>query len=171
MKSVKKDIVPNNTLSKELGIPTAGLSKTVNNSLSGSQKVEIIRAGLDVINSSSSLLTEIQKTKQAAIDAQARMRESDNKLFEKLAEFQKEIIRIEYEYEIESKKMDNDFKLKLGNPDLNEKVINSTIDSIRNLEVEIGKIQAKQGLDSPIVMALFNQLHELRLCFINKLSI
>ncbi|WP_367109149.1 hypothetical protein [uncultured Psychrobacter sp.] len=158
MKSVNKNRMPNNT-------PSAGSLKTVNNSLSGSQKVEIIRAGLDVINSGSSLLTEIQKTKQAAIDAQVRMKESDNKLFEKVAEFQKEVIEIERKYNIEFKKLDDDFKLKSRKLDLVEKMI----DKIDSLEVQITVYQNEQGLDSATVMILFDKLHEQKLAFMKDL--
>ena len=158
MKSVNKNRMPNN-------IPSAGSSKTVNNRLSGSQKVEIIKAGFDVINSSSSLLTEIQKTKQAAIEAQERTQASDNRLCEKIAEFQKEVIEIERKYDNEFKKLDDDFKLKSRKLDLVEKMI----DKIDSLEVQIRVYQNEQGLDSPSVMVLFDKLHEQKLAFMRDL--
>lgn len=158
MKSVKKNRMPNN-------IPSAGSSKTVNNRLSGNQKVEIIKAGLDVINSSASLLTEIQKTKQAIIDAQVKINESDNELFKKIAEFQKDVVEIERKYDNEFKKLDEDFKLKSRKLDLVEKMI----DKIDSLEVQIRVYQNEQGLDSPSVMVLFDKLHEQKLAFMRDL--
>lgn len=155
MKSVNKN-----------SMPSAESEKKVNNSLSGSQKVEMIRAGLDVISSSSSLLTEIQKTKQVAIDAQVRMKESDNRLFDKLADFQKEVIEIEHKYDNEFKKLDDDFKLKSRTLDLVEKMI----DKIDSIEVQIRVYQNEQGLDSPTVMILFDKLHERNLAFTKVLE-
>ena len=158
MKSVNKNRMPNN-------IPSAGSSKTVNNRLSGNQKVEIIKAGLDVINSSASLLTEIQKTKKAIIDAQVKINESDNELFKKIAEFQKDVVEIERKYDNEFKKLDEDFKLKSRKLDLVEKMI----DKIDSLEVQIRVYQNEQGLDSPSVMVLFDKLHEQKLAFMRDL--
>lgn len=166
MKSVNKNRMPSNISTRDsTSMPTDVSSRTSSGGLSGSQKVEIIKAGFDVINSSSSLLTEIQKTKQAAIEAQERTQASDNRLCEKIAEFQKEVIEIERKYDNEFKKLDDDFKLKSRKLDLVEKMI----DKIDSLEVQIRVYQNEQGLDSPSVMVLFDKLHEQKLAFMRDL--
>ncbi len=77
--------------------------------------------------------------------------ESDNRLKEKIAEFNKNIKEIETNYELELAKINNEHELKVRQMDLIEKLIGE-IDSIK---VEIKIYQSKEGLTSSAVMELF----------------
>jgi len=95
MRSVKK-----NRTKKE----TSG----VKINLSGNQAIELVNTVSDVVKSTFNWLHEIEKTKQIAIDAQVRITESNNRLASELAGFEKDMLKIQREYELESKKLDND---------------------------------------------------------------
>jgi len=152
MRSVKK-----NRTTKEAG------GAKVN--LSGSQAVEIVNTVADVVKSGFNWLNEIEKTKQIAIEAQVRITESNNRLTSELAGFEKDMLKIQKEYELESKKLDNDYNLKMRQLDLIEKLI----DKIDKIEIEIKIYQDKDGLTSASVMTLFEQLHQQKLSYMNNL--
>ena len=152
MRSVKK----NKTTKKDSGAKT---------NLSGNQIIELVNTAADVLKSGFNWLTEIEKTKQIAIDAQVRITESNNRLSSELAEFEKDILKIQNEYELESKKLDNDYNLKMRQLDLIEKLI----DKIDKIEIEIKIYQDKDGLTSSSVMTLFEQLHQQKLSYMNNL--
>ncbi|MGD9554492.1 MAG: hypothetical protein AB7E37_08010 [Candidatus Altimarinota bacterium] len=133
--------------------------------LSGNQAVEIVTTVADVIKSGFDWLKEIEKTKQIAIEAQVRITESNNRLASELAEFEKDIYKIQNEYELELKKLDNDYNLKVRQLDLIEKLI----DKIDKVEIEIKIYQDKDGLTSSSVMTLFEQLHQQKLSYMNNL--
>jgi valyl-tRNA synthetase len=152
MRSVKK----NRTTKKSTGIKV---------NLSGNQAVEIVNTAADVIKSGFNWLNEMEKTKQIAIDAQVRITESNNRLASELASFEKDILKIKREYELESKKLDNEYNLKMRQLDLIERLI----DKMDKIEIEIKIYQEKDGLTSPSVMALFEQLHQQKLSYMNNL--
>ncbi len=129
------------------------------------QVTEIIKIGADVIKSGFDLFKEIEKTKQIAIEAQVRINESNNRLASELAGFEKDMFKIQKEYELESKKLDNDYSLKMRQLDLIEKLI----DKIDKIEIEIKIYQDKDGLTSSSVMTLFEQLHQQKLSYMNNL--
>ena len=152
MKSVKK----NRTTKKDTG---------VNINLSGSQAIELVNTVADVAKSGFDWLNEIEKTKQVAIEAQVRITESNNRLTSELANFEKDILKIQRKFEIEFKKLDDDFKLKNRQLDLIEKLI----DKIDKIEIEIKIYQKEDGLTSQSVMTLFEQLHQQKLSYMNSL--
>lgn len=152
MRSVKK----NRTTKESSGIKV---------NLSGNQEVEIVNTVADVVKSGFNWLNEIEKTKQIAIEARVRITESNNQLTMELAKFEKEMLEIKKNYELEFKKLDDDFKLKNRQLDLIEKLI----DKIDKIEIEIKIYQENDGLTAPSVMALFQQLHEQKLSYMNNL--
>jgi len=152
MRSVKK-----NRTKKE----TSG----VKINLSGNQAIELVNTVSDVVKSTFNWLHEIEKTKQIAIDAQVRITESNNRLASELAGFEKDMLKIQREYELESKKLDNDYNLKMRQLDLIEKLI----DKIDKIEIEIKIYQDKEGLTSSSVMVLFEQMHQQKLSYMNNL--
>ena len=152
MRSVKK----NRTRKESCGIKV---------NLSGSQAVEIVNTVADVVKSGFNWLNEIEKTKQIAIEAQARITESNNRLTSKVARFEKDMFKIQRDFELEFKRLDNDFKLKNRQLDLIEKLI----DKIDKIEIEIKIYQEKDGLTSSSVMTLFEQLHQQKLSYMNNL--
>ena len=79
--------------------------------------------------------------------------------------FNKNIKEIETNYELELAKINNEHELKVRQMDLIEKLIGE-IDSIK---VEIKIYQSKEGLTSSAVMELFNQIHNEKLTYMNKL--
>jgi len=133
--------------------------------LSGEQVIDLANTAADVIKSGFNWLNEIEKTKQIAIDAQVRIVESNNRLVFELAQFEKDIFEIQKRFEIEFKKLDDDFKLKNRQLDLIEKLI----DKIDKIEIEIKIYQEKDGLTSQYVMTLFEQLHQQKLAYMNNL--
>jgi len=135
-------------------------------SLTGSQVVEVVNTIAEVAKSRFDLLSEMERTKQIAIDAQVKIRESDNNLASKLAEFEKDMLKIQKDYELESKKIENDYNLKMRHLDLVEKMI----DKIDKLEVTIHIYQEKEGMTSSTVITLFEQLHQEKITYINALS-
>lgn len=162
MKSIKRNRAAGNMSSES----TSKLkSENLSNKLSGDQKIELAKVGMQAINSGLSLLSEIERTKQVAIDAQVQMNESDNRLVKEILEFQKDITKIENEYRLEFKRLDDDFKLTSRKMDMIEKMI----DKIDSIEIEIKVYQDKEGLNSPSVMILFDHLHKQKLSFINGL--
>lgn len=140
-------------------------SDNLSSKLSGDQRIELVKVGMQAINSGLSLLSEIERTKQVAINAQVQMNESDNRLMKEILEFQKDITEIEKEYRLEFKRIDDDFKLRSRKMDMIEKMI----DKIDSIKIEIKVYQDKEGLNSPSVMILFDHLHEQKLSFINGL--
>ena len=149
MRSVKKNSSRINNVSK----------------LSGAQTIELMNVGVDMIKSSFDWLNEVEKTKQLAIDAQVRITESNNRLASEIASFEKDMLEIQRKFEIEFKKLDDDFKLKNRQLDLIEKLI----DKIDTIEVEIKIYQKEDGLTSPSVMTLFEQLHQQKLSYMKNL--
>jgi len=133
--------------------------------LSGNQAVELANTVADVVRSGFDWLNEIEKTKRIAIEAQIRITESNNRLASELAEFEKDMFKIQKEYELELKKLDNDYNLKMRQLDLIEKLI----DKIDKIEIEIKIYQDKDGLTSSYVMTLFEQLHQQKLSYMNNL--
>ena len=132
----------------------------------GTQDVtNLINKGMDIYNNHIDLQKEMQKTQQALADSRVREVESDNRLKEKIAEFNKNIKEIETNYELELAKINNEHELKVRQMDLIEKLIGE-IDSIK---VEIKIYQSKEGLTSSAVMELFNQIHNEKLTYMNKL--
>ena len=120
---------------------------------------------MDIYNNHIDLQKEMQKTQQVLADSSVRVVESDNRLKEKIAEFNKNIKEIETNYELELAKINNEHELKVRQMDLIEKLIGE-IDSIK---VEIKIYQSKEGLTSSAVMELFNQIHNEKLTYMNKL--
>ena len=118
-----------------------------------------------IYNNHIDLQKEMQKTQQVLADSSVRVVESDNRLKEKIAEFNKNIKEIETNYELELAKINNEHELKVRQMDLIEKLIGE-IDSIK---VEIKIYQSKEGLTSSAVMELFNQIHNEKLTYMNKL--
>jgi len=133
--------------------------------LTGNQVVELVNTAADIVKSGFNWLNEIEKTKQIAIEAQVRITESNNRLASELAAFEKDMFKIQKEYELESKRLDNDYNLKMRQLDLIEKLI----DKIDKLEIEIKIYQDKDGLTSSTVMTLFEQLHQQKLSYMNNL--
>jgi len=133
--------------------------------LSGNQAIELANTVTDVLKSGFNWLNEIEKTKQIAIEAQVRITESNNRLASELAEFEKDMLKIQREYELESQKLDNDYNLRMRQLDLIEKLI----DKIDKIEIEIKIYQDKVGLTSSSVMTLFEQLHQQKLSYMNNL--
>ena len=132
----------------------------------GTQDVtNLINKGMDIYNNHIDLQKEMQKTQQVLADSSVRVVESDNRLKEKIAEFNKNIKEIETNYELELAKINNEHELKVRQMDLIEKLIGE-IDSIK---VEIKIYQSKEGLTSSAVMELFNQIHNEKLTYMNKL--
>ena len=132
----------------------------------GTQDVtNLINKGMDIYNNHIDLQKEMQKTQQVLADSSVRVVESDNRLKEKIAEFNKNIKEIETNYELELAKINNEHELKVRQMDLIEKLIGE-IDSIK---VEIKIYQSKEGLTSSGVMELFNQIHNEKLTYMNKL--
>lgn len=125
----------------------------------------LINKGMDIYNNHIDLQKEMQKTQQVLADSSVRVVESDNRLKEKIAEFNKNIKEIETNYELELAKINNEHELKVRQMDLIEKLIGE-IDSIK---VEIKIYQSKEGLTSSAVMELFNQIHNEKLTYMNKL--
>ena len=156
MRSVKKTRDTNSKNS------SSSINKT---KLSGEQVIDLANTAADVIKSGFNWLNEIEKTKQIAIDAQVRIVESNNRLVFELAQFEKDIFEIQKRFEIEFKKLDDDFKLKNRQLDLIEKLI----DKIDKIEIEIKIYQEKDGLTSQYVMTLFEQLHQQKLAYMNNL--
>lgn len=152
MRSAKKE----RTTKNDMGIKI---------NLSGNQVVDIVNTAADVIKSGFDLFKEIEKTKQLAIDAQIRITESNNRLVSELADFEKEMLQIQKNYELESQKLNNDYNLKMRQLDLIEKLI----DKIDKIEIEIKIYQEKDGLTSSYVMTLFEQLHQQKLSYMNNL--
>ena len=152
MRSVKK----NRTTREDSGVKI---------NLSGNQAIELVNTVTDVLKSGFNWLNEIEKTKQIAIEAQARITESNNRLASELAEFEKDMLKIQREYELESQKLDNDYNLRMRQLDLIEKLI----DKIDKIEIEIKIYQDKVGLTSSSVMTLFEQLHQQKLSYMNNL--
>ena len=133
--------------------------------LSGNEAIELVNTLADVVKSGFNWLNEIEKTKQIAIEAQIRITESNNRLASELSKFEKDMLKIQKEYELESKKLDNDYNLKMRQLDLIEKLI----DKIDKIEIEIKIYQDKDGLTSSYVMILFEQLHQQKLSYMNNL--
>jgi len=152
MRSVKK----NRTTKEDSGVKI---------NLSGNQAIELVNTVTDVLKSGFDWLNEIEKTKQIAIEAQVRITESNNRLASELAEFEKDMLKIQREYELESQKLDNDYNLRMRQLDLIEKLI----DKIDKIEIEIKIYQDKVGLTSSSVMTLFEQLHQQKLSYMNNL--
>jgi hypothetical protein len=157
MRSVKK--------SGHIKVDKTGISIGAKKSSDLKQVTEIIKVGGDVIKSSFDLFKEIEKTKQIAIEAQTRITESNNLLTAELARFEKDMLEIQRNFEIEFKKLDDDFKLRNRQLDLIEKLI----DKIDKIEIEIKIYQEKDGLTSESVMKLFEQLHQQKLAYMNNL--
>jgi hypothetical protein len=135
-------------------------------SFTGSQVVEVVNTIAEVTKSRFDLFSEMERTKQVAIDAQVKIRESDNNLALKLAEFEKDMLKIQKDYELESKKIDNKYNFKMKLLDFFEKMI----DKIDKLEVTINIYQEKEGMTSSTVITLFEQLHQEKIKYINVLS-
>ena len=133
--------------------------------LSGNQVINLVNTAADVIKSGFDLFKEIEKTKQLAIDAKIRITESNNRLVSELADFEKEMLQIQKNYELEFQKLNNDYNLKMRQLDLIEKLI----DKIDKIEIEIKIYQEKDGLTSSYVMTLFEQLHQQQLSYMNNL--
>lgn len=133
--------------------------------LSGNQFTEVVNTGAEVLKSGFDLFKEIERTKQIALDSKVRIAESNNRLTSELAEFEKDIFKIQRNYELESQRLDNNYNLKLRQLDLIEKLI----DKIDKIEIEIKIYQTNDGLTSSSVMTLFEQLHEQKLSFMNNL--
>lgn len=152
MRSAKKE----RTTKSDMGIKI---------NLSGNQVIDLVNTAADVIKSGFDLFKEIEKTKQLAIDAQIRITESNNRLVSELADFEKEMLQIQKNYELESQKLNNDYNLKMRQLDLIEKLI----DKIDKIEIEIKIYQEKDGLTSSYVMTLFEQLHQQKLSYMNNL--
>jgi len=152
MRSAKK----NRTTTKDSGTKI---------NLSGNEAIELVNTLADVVKSGFNWLNEIEKTKQIAIEAQIRITESNNRLASELSKFEKDMLKIQKEYELESKKLDNDYNLKMRQLDLIEKLI----DKIDKIEIEIKIYQDKDGLTSSYVMILFEQLHQQKLSYMNNL--
>ena len=133
--------------------------------LSGNQVINLVNTAADVIKSGFDLFKEIEKTIQLAIDAKIRITESNNRLVSELADFEKEMLQIQKNYELEFQKLNNDYNLKMRQLDLIEKLI----DKIDKIEIEIKIYQEKDGLTSSYVMTLFEQLHQQKLSYMNNL--
>ena len=133
--------------------------------LSGNQVIEVVNTVADVAKSGIDWLKEIEKTKQIAIEAQVRIMESNNHLSSELKELEKDMLKIQIEYELESRKLDNEYNVKMRQLDLIEKLI----DKIDKIEIEIKVYQDKEGLTSSSVMILFEQLHHQKLSYMNNL--
>lgn len=102
----------------------------------GTQDVtNLINKGMDIYNNHIDLQKEMQKTQQVLADSSVRVVESDNRLKEKIAEFNKNIKEIETNYELELAKINNEHELKVRQMDLIEKLIGE-IDSIK-VEIKI----------------------------------
>ncbi len=126
---------------------------------------ELAKAGVDVVKSGLDLFNEIEKTKQIAIEAEVKIKESNNNLSSKLAEFEKDILKIQREFELEYKKLGDEHIFKMRQLDLIEKLI----DKIDKVEIEIKVYQKEDGLTSSTVMTLFEQLHHQKLAYMNNL--
>lgn len=137
----------------------------VNINLSGNQSIELVNTVANIVKSGFNCLNEIEKTKQIAIEAQVRITESNNRLASELAEFEKDMFKIQKKYELESKKLDDEHNFKMKQLDLIEKLI----DKIDKIEIEIKIYQDKDGLTSSSVMILFEQLHQQKLSYMNNL--
>ena len=133
--------------------------------LSGNQFTEIVNTGAEVLKSGFDSFKEIERTKQIAIESVVRIAESNNRLASELAEFERDIFKIQKNYKLESQKLDNDYNLKLRQLDLIEKLI----DKIDKIEIEIKIYQENDGLTSSSVMTLFEQLHQQKISFMNNL--
>lgn len=152
MRSVKKNRTTKNTSGVKIN-------------LSGDQAIELTNTVADVVKSGFNWLNEIEKTKQIAIEAQVRITESNNRLASELAQFEKEMLEIQRNFELEFKKLDDEYKLKNRQLDLIERLI----DKIDKIEIEIKIYQDKDGLTSSSVMTLFEQLHQQKLSYMNNL--
>jgi len=141
------------------------VSKKSDSKFSGSEVIELAKVGADVVKSGFDWLNEIEKTKQLSIEAQVRITESNNKLAMEMARFEKEMLEIQRNFELEFKRLDDDFKLRNRQLDLIEKLI----DKIDKIEVEIKVYQKEEGLNSHYVMTLFEQLHQQKLSYMNNL--
>ncbi len=133
--------------------------------LSGNQVIELANTVAGVVKSGFNWLSEIEKTKQIAIEAQSRITESNNRLTSELAEFEKDMFKIQKEYELEFQNADNDYTLKMRQLNLIEKLI----DKIDKIEIEIKVYQNNDGLTSSSVMVLFDQMHQQKLSYMNNL--
>jgi hypothetical protein len=74
--------------------------------------------------------------------------ESNNHLSSELKELEKDMLKIQIEYELESRKLDNEYNVKMRQLDLIEKLI----DKIDKIEIEIKVYQDKEGLTSSSVI-------------------
>lgn len=157
MRSVKK--------SGHIELNKNGISIGAKHNSNLKEMIEVLKVGADVVKSGIDLFKEIEKTKQIAIDAQVRIRESNNRLNSELAEFEKDMFKIQKEYELASQKLDNDYNLKMRQLDLIEKLI----DKIDKIEIEIKIYQNKEGMTSSSVMVLFEQIHQQKLSYMNNL--
>ncbi|MBL0708250.1 MAG: hypothetical protein JJW00_04305 [Sulfurimonas sp.] len=136
-------------------------SKTRDMVVSGSsftptQTLDVLNSGAEIVKSVLNLLGEVQKTKQISYGAKVRITESDNKLKYHLAEFQKDMYRMQGEYELASQKLDNEHNINMRKLDMMEKMIEHN----HSIEAEILRHQDEAGLTSPHVMRLFEQLHQ-----------
>lgn len=111
--------------------------------LSGNQVIEVVNTVADVAKSGFDWLKEIEKTKQIAIEAQVRIMESNNHLSSELKELEKDMLKIQIEYELESRKLDNEYNVKMRQLDLIEKLI----DKIDKIEIEIKVYQDKEAFN------------------------
>jgi len=157
MRSVKK--------SGHIELNKNGISIGAKHNSNLKEIIEVVKVGADVVKSGIDLFKEIEKTKQITIEAQVRIRKSDNRLSSELAGFEKDMLKIQKDYELASQKLDDDFKSKMRQLDLIEKLI----DKIDKVEIEIKIYQDKEGMTSSSVMVLFEQMHQQKLSYMNNL--
>ncbi len=98
---------------KSVNLPTSkGNSKGSFDNFSSADILKVIIASKDltqtVINAKKEIIKEREKTKQAEIQANQEIIASDNRLIEKLAEFERDIIALNNAHEQEMRKLSNE---------------------------------------------------------------
>jgi hypothetical protein len=153
------------SVSKRKGLHVKKQNMELN--LQGAEVVELAKVGAKVVESGFSWLNEIEKTRQIAIEAEVAMKESDNRLASELASIQRDMLQIQKEFALESKRLDNELTLKLSQ----HQMIKELLDSLVYMRKQIELYQEKEGLDSPVVLKLLEQLHQQQLTYTNMLQI
>ena len=139
--------------------------------LSGEDKTNIAINGVQsliaIIDGVLSLEKEKEQTKRLKIEQREKLKKLDNELETVLSQERIEIKKIQKEFELNYKQLENSAeKVRLQ-----ARIIEKLLDRVGSLELKVGSMEEKYGIDNPIVITLSNQLHEQSLNLTNQLQL
>lgn len=139
--------------------------------MSGEEKFKLVTESINSLSNAFNSFAEFAKekeiTKRKKIEQGERIKELDNDLEKTLSAERIEIEKIQSDFKLNYKTLENESE----HNQLQARVIEKILDRVDNLTVNVSKYENEYGFDHPIVVDYSNKLHEQSITLTNLLKL